>query len=112
MTEPTISYPFGELDKQSKAYAATIALTIKNQKTQVEVAELTGDLTLTATAASDLRAGAELLVKLKSDTTARAATLSTGFLGTSVAGTISKTKVAKFEYDGSKFVHVSTQQVD
>jgi hypothetical protein len=112
MTDPVISYPFGEMDIQAPDYAASIDIEIKNQKTLVNVAQLTGAITLTANPASDLRAGAELIVKLQSDATARTATLSTGFSGTTIAGTISKTKYAYFVYDGTNFVHISTNQVD
>jgi hypothetical protein len=112
MAEKTISYPFGAMDIQSIAYAASIEIPVTNQKTLVEVAEMTGAVTLTADISEELYAGAELIVKLKSDGTARDATLSTGFAGTTVAGVISKTKYATFVYDGSKFVHVATNQVD
>ena len=107
-----ISYPFGAIDSQSKDYAAIVAATIENQKTIIEIAEMTGNLTLNLTIAESLNTGAELLVKLPSDTTARAVTLGTGITGTAVAGTISKTKYASFVYDGTAFVHVATQQVD
>jgi hypothetical protein len=112
MQEPTLSYPFGRIDKQSVDFAAAIELDIRNQKTLVEVGTMSADCTLTANPAHDLEAGAELIVKLTSDATARAATLGTGFTGTSIAGTISKTKYAAFVYDGSKFVHLSTNQVN
>lgn len=110
--EHVISYPFGDMDVQSVDYAAAIELEIENQKTLVEVAELTGALALTAVASSELRPGAELIVKLKSDATARTATLGTGFSGTTIAGTISKTKYAYFVYDGTNFVHLTLNQVD
>jgi len=113
MTEPTISYPFGPMDVQSIDFAASIDLEIVNQKTLVEIGEMTGALTLTAAATSkELYPGAELIIKLQSDTTARDVTLSTGFSGTTIAGVISKTKYATFVYDGTNFVHVGTQQVD
>jgi hypothetical protein len=110
--DKVISYPFGEMDVQSKDYAASVELAISNQKTLVIVALLTGAVTLVATPSTDLKKGAELIVKLQSDGTARAATLSTGFTGTSIAGTISKSKYAYFLYDGTNFVHLSTNQVD
>jgi hypothetical protein len=110
--EKTISYPFGEMDVQSKAFAASLDIDVDNQKTLVEVGELTGAITLVAKPNPELRPGAELIIKLKSDATARAATLSTGFAGTTISGTISKTKYAYFVFDGTNFVHLTTNQVD
>ena len=99
-------------DVQSKDYAATIAVTVTRQRTIVNVAQLTGAATVDLTIDAGVVAGAELVLKLQSDTTARAVTLGTGTTGTAVAGTISKTKYANFVYDGSTFVHLSTNQVD
>jgi len=107
-----ISYPFGEMDVQNIDYAASIEIAVKNQKTLVVVGQMTGALTLTAKPVADLRKGAELIVALASDATARAVTLSTGIKGTSIAGVISKTKYAYFVYDGTNFVHLSANQVD
>jgi hypothetical protein len=110
--EHVISYPFGNVDAKVIDYSATINIEVENQKTIVAIGELSGALTLTAEASAELKVGAELIVKLKSDGTARDTTLSTGFEGTTVAGVISKTKVACFVYDGTNFVHISTNQVD
>ena len=111
MDSPTISYPFGDMDTQSVDFATSIDLVIKNQKTLVEVGQMTGAMTINVTT-PELKAGAELIVKLQSDTTARAVTLGTGFTGTSIAGVISKTKYARFMFDGSNFIYMSSQQVD
>ena len=97
---------------QSPDYAATIAIAVAAQETFVNIAKLTGAVTLTATVAASVKKGAKLYVRLQSDTTARDATLSTGFEGTTVAGTISKTKIATFVYDGTSFVHIATNQID
>jgi hypothetical protein len=107
-----INYPFGEMDVQSVDAAATIELEVENQKTLVNVSEMAAAATINVTASPELKAGAELFIKLKSDGTARAVTLGTGFTGTSVAGTISKTKIASFVYDGSKFIHTALNQID
>lgn len=109
---PKISHPFGPADVQSLAYAATIAATITNAKTILNVAQMTGAATLNLTIDPDLQAGAELLVKCQSDGTARDLTPGTGMTGTAIAGAISKTKYASYVYDGSTFVHVGTQQVN
>jgi len=110
--EKTISYPFGEMDVQSPAYAATIDVAVSNQKTLVNVGQLTGALTLNVAADKELKKGAELVVLLQSDGTARATTLGTGFKGVAIAGVINKTKVAYFVYDGTNFVNISVIQVD
>lgn len=99
-------------DVQSKDYAATIAVTVNEMFTVVNVAEMTGAPTVNVTIDSQVTAGAILLMKLQSDTTARNVTLGTGLTGTTVAGVISKTKYAMFVYDGTSFIHVATNQVD
>jgi bifunctional DNase/RNase len=85
MNTPVISYPFGAADVQSKAYAATIAATIANQKTIVVIAELTGAVTLNATLSAELKAGAELVVVVDTDATPRTLTLGTGFEAQAIA---------------------------
>jgi hypothetical protein len=110
--DKTISYPFGEMDVQAPAYAATIDLAVVNQKTLVNVAQLTGAVTINAVADAGLRKGAELIISTQSDGTARAVTLGTGFKGVAISGTISKTKVATFVFDGSLFVNTGLIQVD
>ncbi len=99
-------------DAQSVAYAAAIAIAVKAKKTYVTVAQMTGALTLTVTANAAVPAGAELFVELPSDGTARDTTLSTGFSGATVAGVISKTKVATFVWNGTAFKHTGTQQIN
>lgn len=103
---------FPTIQKMAKDYAATIAATIVATNTEIDIAELTGAATLNLTLHSQLELGNILVVKAKSDTTARDITLGTGFLGTKIAGVISKTKVATFWFDGSAFVHLSTNQLD
>lgn len=110
--DKTISYPTGAMDVQAPAYAATIDLAVVNQKTLVNVGQLTGALTLNVAADTGLKPGAELIVQLQSDGTARATTLGTGFKGVAIAGVISKTKYAAFVYDGTNFVNTSVNQVD
>jgi len=99
-------------DAQAIAYASAITIPVAQMHTVVTVAVLTGALTLNVSVDAQVTPGARLIVKLLSDTTARDTTLGTGFEGTTIAGVISKTKVAVFEYDGTNFVHVSTSQID
>jgi tetrahydromethanopterin S-methyltransferase subunit F len=106
--EPQANYA----DVKSIAYAASVEIPVTQQKTIVTIGTLTGALTLTTDVDASVKAGAELHVVLTSDTTARDTTLSTGFTGTTVAGVISKTKIASFVYNGTNFLHVATQQVN
>jgi hypothetical protein len=99
-------------ETQAHDYAAAIAIPVAAQETIVNIAELTGAVTLTATVAATVKKGAKVYVRLQSDTTARDATLSTGFEGTTVAGVISKTKIVTFVYDGTNLVHIATNQID
>jgi hypothetical protein len=112
MDEQIISYPFGAVDSQSVPYAATVEVAVRNQKTMVNIGEMSGNMTVNLDNGKELRAGAELIVKTKSDATARTVTLGTGIAGTSVAGTINKTKVLTFVYDGVSFLHTGTNQID
>lgn len=112
MEEQIISYPFGAVDSQSVAYAATVEVPVRNQKTIVDISEMSGDMTVNLDNGEELRPGAELIINTKSDATARTVTLGTGIAGTSVAGTIDKTKVFTFVYDGENFLHTGTNQID
>lgn len=103
---------YTDSETQAPVYAASIALSITAHETFVDVAELTGALTLTATAAAGLKKGAKLYVTLTSDTTARDTTLSTGFVAGTVAGVISKTKVATFVFNGTNFKLLTAYQIN
>lgn len=104
-------FPFGPATVSALTYASTIAASIYNTKTILTVA-MTGNATLNLTINAGTKVGSELHVKIASDGTARDLTPGTGMTGTVVAGTINKTKVATYVYDGSTFVHVGTQQID
>jgi hypothetical protein len=98
-----IRYPFGEADFQTLTYAATIEVPVANGLTYCTVA-LTGACTINLDIDEHLPAGAQLFIRASSDATARTITLGTGLEGPAMAGTISKTKVTQYVYDGSKFV--------
>lgn len=111
-TTQTLMWPFGEADVQSLADAATMEANITNRFTILNIDEMAANGTLNLDINEGLPAGSILLVKAKSDGTARNLTPGTGMTGTAISGTISKTKYIQFVYDGSTFIHVSTQQVD
>lgn len=98
-----VRYPFGEADVQTLTDGATIALAITDALTIASVS-LSQAATINVTPAADLPVGSVLYLKVTSDTTARDVTLGTGITGPTLAGTISKTKMQQFVYDGSAFI--------
>lgn len=113
MPQPyNVRHPFGLASIQTIADAAAMPVTIANGVTFLNIDTMAQDSTLNLTIDPDLLAGALLYVKVASDATARALVPGTGITGTSVAGTISKTKLIQYVYDGSTFKHVSTTQLD
>lgn len=88
----------------SPSVAAETAVTINRQTTVIDLGELSANITLNATIGSDVERGAIVAVKAKSDGTARSLTFGTGFTAPAVAGTISKTKVVSFIYDGANLL--------
>lgn len=96
-------YPFGPAAVLAIAAAAAVETVISNQKNILNYGTLAAAMTLTLTPAGELEAGAEVTIKAKSDGTARDITL-VGALPATMAGTINKTKVQTFVYDGSSFI--------
>lgn len=99
-----VNHPFGSVDIQTPAYAATLAVTIKNENTILKPATLTGAMQINLTINANIRAGATIYMQLTSDGVARTVTFGTGFTAVALAGTISKTNSVQFIYDGSTFV--------
>gem|GEM_PF-2195019 len=108
-TDPV--FPFGKATEVTLVFAATIAAEVNNTMNIYTLA-MTGIATLNLTIGAKTRVGSVLVLKLSSDATARDFTPGTGMTGTEVAGVVSKTKVATYVFDGTKFVHQSTQQVN
>jgi hypothetical protein len=102
-----VLFPFSE--KQTPAYAATIAATIKQMESFLQPAQLTGALTLNLTIDSQLTAGAKLYLKLEADGTNRVVTLGTGFDddASNITVTASTVFCRTFVYDGTAFVPVN-----
>ena len=92
---------------QSVAYGATIALTVKpfDCYTLVQVAQLTGALTMTAGVGSATLppfVGDEMQILFSADATNRVVTFSTGFQTSgTVTVTASKTATVKFIFNGT-----------
>lgn len=112
MDDKIVSYPFGPMAIFAILFAAVMSADIGNQKTFIDVGEMSADATLDLVIDPCLNAGAELVVKALSDGTGRDLTLGTGFTGNVIVGTISKTNVMTFMYDGTSFLHTGTKQID
>ena len=102
-----VLFPFHE--KQEPAYAATLAVTIKQMDTFFQPATLTGASTVNLTIDEQVTPGAKLHVKLTADGTNRTVTLGTGFdaAAADVTVTASTTVFKTYVYDGTAFVPVS-----
>ena len=64
------------------------------------------------TISSQVTTGAQLLIEVPAGKLAQSFIPKTGFVGATVAGTASKTKYLIFIYNGTAFIHISTQQID
>ena len=101
-----VLFPFTE--KKEPAYAATVAATIKQMKTFIQPAELTGNLTLNLTIDSQVTPGAMLFVKLDADGTNRTFAPGTGFDDSCADVTVTANTVVNKTYifDGVAFLPV------
>jgi len=102
-----------QYDFQEVAYAASVAITTKQNvtNTTVRVAQATGALSLTAsvgTSTTDPQVGDRLTILASSDGTGRVITFSTGFAS---AGTLtmvaSKKASAQFVFDGVAWIETN-----
>lgn len=107
-----VSWPFGQGDTATVAYADTIELTADNAWNYVFVDTLTDTPVVNVTTLSDLRVGGFLFLDLLSDGTGRSTTPGTGFLSNAIAGTANKRNIAVFIWNGLYWVHIGTQQVN
>ncbi len=88
------------------AYAASMQANVKESRSIITLA-MTGAGTLTLSPDATPTVGDEIILKVSSDATARELTFGTGFIAPVLAGTINKTKVICFMYDGSNFIATS-----
>jgi hypothetical protein len=103
-----VKWPWGAADSIAAAFSATIAATIANTKTLLTIAQLTGAATLNLTVSAEQAIGDELLVKTSVDGTGRTLTLGTSMSGLAQALTANKSYLLTFVFDGTNFVHKST----
>jgi hypothetical protein len=107
-------YPAGAHSTQLLTATGTQALTIANSFTIIDgkTTQRTGNLTLDLTLDAELRAGARILLKIKSAAT-ETFTFGTGIDAPVITGVAGKTITQLFIYDGTIFYPAGTAvQVD
>lgn len=118
-TEAQVQYPFGAASFPAVTVISKVtaqAITVSNSLTYIDLGTIDTNKVLTVSAASVgaynsaylIQKGAMLFIKATSDGVARSLTPSTGFTGVVLTGTISKTKVMQFIYDGAHFIECAT----
>lgn len=108
-----IEVTFPTAEALAPTVGATTAVTINRQITTINLGELSTPTTLNLTIASHVQTGAIIHVTAKSDATARTVTFGTGFTSPTLTGTISKTKVKSFIYNGLTFLPMGAElQID
>lgn len=98
-----INWPFGKADKQTLAFAAVQAITIKNMLTILDFATLTAACTLNLTLDSQVAEGAIVLLKVPASGLFDL-TLGTAIDGPNIVGVAGKTKTQGFQLIGGSFV--------
>jgi hypothetical protein len=102
-TSKTINYPFGAAQAFTIATSGTTAVTVSNQMAYVSsVPTLTAAATISLTAASSLKAGAMVLVTVKTTST-EVTTLAGSVLAPTVTGAAGKTWSQAYLYNGTNF---------
>ena len=100
----TINNPFSAAGILTIAATGTTAATISNNETVVSsLTTLTGNATLDLTLSSELKAGAQLHIKVKTTAT-ETFTFGTGIDAPVVTGVAGKTWCQSFWYDGTIFL--------
>ena len=111
-TSKVINYPFGAAQSFTTATSGTLAVTVSNQMAVMSAPTLTAAATLSVTASSNLKAGAFMLVAVKTTST-EVTTFAGAVVSPTVAGVAGKTWTQGFLYNGTYFYPVGTkQQVD
>jgi len=111
-TTKVINYPFGAAQSFTTATSGTLAVTVSNQMAVMSAPTLTAAATLSVTASSNLKAGAFMLVAVKTTST-EVTTFAGAVVSPTVAGVAGKTWTQGFLYNGTYFYPVGTkQQVD
>ena len=109
-----VRYPFGEADEVALSATGTQAVTVENDMTIIDgvSTQATGNRTLNLTIAEDLKAGARILVKSKTNGT-ETTIFGNGCTAPTITGVAGKTKTCELVYDGTKFLAAGTAvQID
>ncbi len=109
-----IRHPFGVAEVAVLSVSGAQALTIEDDQTIVDgvTNSASGNRTLNLTIDPELKAGARLFLKAKTDGT-ETTIFGTGITSATITGVAGKTKTQEFVFDGSAFLPVGTaQQID
>jgi archaellum biogenesis protein FlaJ (TadC family) len=110
--QKVINYPFGAAQTFTAAASGTVVVTVNNQMSVMSAPTLTAAATLSLTASSNLKAGAILLVAVKTTST-EVTTFAGSVVAPAVTGVTGKTWTQAFLYNGTNFYPMGVkQQVD
>jgi hypothetical protein len=109
-----VNFPFGKASSVTLAPLATgaAAATISDNMTFINLGTFSANTTLTLTASAETRVGARVLVQGLVDGTNRTLTYAGDALGFAQTFTASKTRAVEMVWNGSKFVVISSLQLD
>jgi len=110
----SIKHPFGAAATLPLSATGAQALTIDNDLTVIDgvTTEATGNRTLNLTVDSEIKAGAKILMKSKTNGT-ETTIFGTGITAPTITGVAGKTKTQQFTYDGTAFLPDGTSvQID
>lgn len=111
-TTKVINYPFGAAQTLTCAVSGTASVAVSNQMAIMTAPTLTAATTISVTASSNLKAGAFMLVAVKTTST-EVTTFAGAVVSPTVAGVVGKTWTQGFIYNGTYFYPVGVkQQVD
>lgn len=109
-TTKVINYPFGAAQSFTSAVSGTVAVTVSNQVAYMSaVPTLTANTTLSLTAASSLKAGAVVLVAVKTTST-EVVTYAGSLKSLADTGVAGKTFAKAFMYNGTYFYPMGSKQ--
>lgn len=109
-----LKWPFGLADSKELTATGTQAITIDDTMTIIDgvTVEATGNRTLNLTINPEVKAGAKILLKSKTNGT-ETTIFGTGISSVTIAGVAGKTKTQSFTYDGTNFLPDGTAvQID
>jgi hypothetical protein len=114
MKSDGLLFPFAKATTETLAPLATgaAAVTIADNFTFVNLGTFSAATTLTVTAGAEIRVGARVVVQGLVDGTNRVLTYAGDALGVAQTFTASKTRAVEMVWNGSKFIVISSLQLD